>query len=137
VPHDRFHVGARHVIVVNMTELRLRGMIESWEREGLIAPEAAAQLLRPGGRGPKPRADAPERIQVGEGLGYLGAAVVIAAGMLVAITPHGGAGSLLLAGLLVMVAMRRARPQRSTVPDAGVPRHRASHPAQATDRSTS
>ena len=111
---------------ITRSPLRLRNMVESWERQGLITPEVAAPLLRRESRAPKPRAKPPYRARVLERVGYLGAGVVLAAGIL--LTIGGGTGPLLLAGSLAMVAIRPHRP----IPRRPYsPRHRADPPPRA------
>lgn len=138
MPQGRVLRSVGHAIVVGMVQvraeitqpiippaLRLRSMVESWERQCLIAPGVAAPLLRPDTCALEQMARPPHRIRLLEGPGYVGAAIVLAAGIL--LTNGGGTGPLLLAGSLVMVAVRPNRP-RARRPSA--PRHRA-HPPRA------
>jgi hypothetical protein len=107
---------------------RLRALIESWERDGLIRPDVAAEALRPETRHTAPTtATAPvRRLEV---IGYLGTIPVAAAGLLLAAS-NAGPGSLLLIGLLIALAaprVMRIGSIRTITPRGGdsAPRHRA------------
>jgi len=139
VPHGRFSAGIGHVIVVVMVHLlaentrplaqqpmRLREMVQSWERRGLIPSEIATPLLRPDAAALTLVPTPPNQARVLRRLGYLGAAIVFAAGVL--LTVGGRPGPLLLAGSLVMVAIRPIGLNHSR-PSA--PRHRAGPPPGA------
>lgn len=110
---DRSGRTRRQVMVMAMTERRLRPMIEKWERDGLITTESAARLLRPDSSGSGHPMSDPRRARMAAGLGYLGASVVLAGGILVALTPAAGSGTLLLIGVLAMAAMRGPRLPRT------------------------
>lgn len=121
--------------LTNQHPMRLRALIESWEREGLLAPGLAAKALKaqPGQADPMIQQSLWDR-QL-EIIGYVGAVPVGLAGLLLAGSGV-GVSSLFLIGLLIAVASPRAvrgstwRPVY--IPHASprqAPRHRAARHA--------
>lgn len=88
-------------------DLRLRTMIESWERNGLIGPDVAARALTPRCEQPETTSRPPRRRGPLVWIGYLVAIPVPT--VLVLIDAYVGPGTLLLMGLLVVVASPTGR----------------------------
>jgi hypothetical protein len=115
---------------------RLRAMIESWERGGLISADIAARALSPEFWQDElhwPRARRPRRLEV---LGLIGTVQVGAAGLILAADGI-GLGPVLLAGLLVAVAsplaVRAPALRIAGTTSRDLPRHRATRPEGPVD----
>jgi len=114
---------------------RLRTLIESWERDGFIGPDVAAQALTPRREQPHFGLRPPKRRGL---LLWLGCLVAVPAPtVLLLIDAYVGPGSLVLLGLLVVVASPRPMQQGWGVGQGSkVPRGRAERPFRPPRRPT-
>lgn len=104
---------------------RLPNLIDGWVRDGLISAHLAMKVFSPSIGMPDTRTATPDspHVRPTEFPGYVGAAIIIAGGLLILFDDGVSLGTRLLVGVLVMIALRH------TMRPAPISRRWASRPA--------